>query len=65
MAPVETGWGTYGGTLGSLLVVVQLSAVSAQGIVATVLYAALGATVGFLTQILLRKLVRWFKINID
>jgi hypothetical protein len=55
--------GICGGCLGSILAVVQLSAVSVHGILVTALYASVGAATGFITQAILKKLFRKLKWN--
>jgi hypothetical protein len=56
--------GLMGGPLG-MLFAVQLGAVGATNLLGAAVYAAVGATVGFVTTLLLKRLCKRFNINID
>ncbi len=50
--------GIYGGLFGSLLAVAQLGAISLEGLLVTCFYGCVGATVGFFTQLALRRIYK-------
>jgi biotin transporter BioY len=64
ISSAETVLGAYNGVLGTVMYL-TLGAVSAHNLLDTAIFAAIGASVGFLTSFLWKRVFKYFNIKND